>query len=495
MFRIFCLLSVSVPYGLYAIWGNIEIGVSPPRHEFSIGTGKTVIREIKVFNNSTTDTYTIRLSSWDCVADSSNGTPICRNYTGTGSDPKSLSSWMRFERDGRLSIGPKMERVIKVAFIAPANALPGWHYGIIYFTPDAWIGGSTVTMVRQLWVIFQVNVPGKLIYGIDLWEVAIETPFFSAPDPLRAFWRKPEDRKNWTGALKYIQTELNPFWNKPELVNTGDFRVHFSIPVTNSGNVDVRPIGRIELYDEDNTILRKIGKESIKTPDGVYLGEKIVDYLPINDEGGSVLPDGDRKRVYTVDWKWFAYETVEDGKMVVKFQTPGEYYSALSAENATTLYPWEKLKISIATRHIKAKIALEYSGEGGKTVPMELERDITVQYNFIDKVLNWWVILLTGLIIMIAWMIIRRRDSRIEELEDETEELEWELDELEHAKKAAKKILADKKTPPLKTSVQKKTATKKASPKGGTTITESSETHEVLLKPRTPRAKKTPVNP
>ncbi len=67
--------------------------------------------------------------------------------------------------------------------------------------------------------------------------------------------------------------------------------------------MDVRPIGRIELYDEDNTILRKIGKESIKTPDGVYLGEKIVDYLPINDEGGSVLPDGDRKRIYTVDWK------------------------------------------------------------------------------------------------------------------------------------------------------------------------------------------------
>ncbi len=75
--------------------------------------------------------------------------------------------------------------------------------------------------------------------------------------------------------------------------------------------------------------------------------------------------------------------------MVVKFQTPGEYYSALSAENAATLYPWEKLKISIATRHIKAKIALEYSGENGVTVPLELERDIVVQYNFIDKVLNW----------------------------------------------------------------------------------------------------------
>ncbi len=114
-------------------------------------------------------------------------------------------------------------------------------------------------------MIFQVNVPGKLIYGIDLGEVEIDTPFFSAPDPLGDFWKNPNDRKNWTGALAYIQTEFNPFWNKPALVNSGDFRVNFSIPVTNSGNVDVRPIGRIELYDEDSTILRKIGKESIKT--------------------------------------------------------------------------------------------------------------------------------------------------------------------------------------------------------------------------------------
>jgi len=46
--------------------------------------------------------------------------------------------------------------------------------------------------------------------------------------------------------------------------------------------------------------------------------------------------------------------------MVVKFQTPGEYYSAQTAENAAVLYPWEKLTISIAEKTIKAKIAIEY---------------------------------------------------------------------------------------------------------------------------------------
>lgn len=115
--------------------------------------------------------------------------------------------------------------------------------------------------------------------------------------------KSPRKKETWSGALNYIKTELNPFWNKPELVNSSDFNVKFSIPISNSGNVDVRPIGRIELYDEDGRLLKKIGKESIRSPEGLFLGEKIVDYLPVNDEGGSVLPDGERKRIYTVNWK------------------------------------------------------------------------------------------------------------------------------------------------------------------------------------------------
>jgi hypothetical protein len=60
------------------------------------------------------------------------------------------------------------EKVIKIIVSAPGNALPGGHYGIVYFTPDV-SGGQdgTVTMVRQIGVLFQVNVPGKLIYDIN----------------------------------------------------------------------------------------------------------------------------------------------------------------------------------------------------------------------------------------------------------------------------------------------------------------------------------------
>ena len=489
--RLSLLVLILVPVYTSALWANLEIGVSPPRHEFSIGTGKTVVREIKVFNNSSTDTYSVKLSAGDCVASSTDGTPICRNYTGTGVDPKSLSSWIWFGEFTRFSIEPKKEKVVKITFTAPANALPGGHYGIVYFTPDVGQSTATVTMVRQLGVIFQVNVPGKIVYDIGLGDIEIDTPFFSAPDPLGEFMKTPKDPKSWSGVVNYLKTELNPFWNKPELVNSGDFNVKFTIPVSNSGNIDVRPIGRIELYDEDNTLLRRIGKESIKSQEWVYLGEKIVDYLPINDEGGSVLPDGDRKRIYTVDWKGFAYETLQDGKQVIKFQTPGEYYSALSANNASMLYPWEKLKISIATRHIKAKIALEYIGEAGKVVPMELERDIVVEYNYIDKVLNMGVILITVLIILIAWILIRRRDTRIDELEEENDELEEEIDEIEHAKQSARKILERKKNISLEKSITEKKIIQKA-PVKKSPEKKNEQLEEAKAPVKKPRIKKVP---
>lgn len=403
---------------------------------------------------------------------------------------------MSFEWDGRFTIGPKKERIIKVAFQAPANALPGGHYGILYLTPDVWVAEGTVTTIRQLGVIFQVNVPGKLIYDINLGEIDIETPFFSAPDPLADLIENPKDQKRWSWALNYLKTELNPFWNKPELINTADFNVGFTIPISNSGNVDVRPIGRIELFDEDGTLLRKIGKESIRSPEWLFLGEKIVDYLPINDEGWSVLPDGERMRIYSVNWKWFAYEAYENGKMVVKFQTPGEYYSALSAEWAAVLYPWEKLRISVAEKKILAKIGIEYIGEWGKVVPTEIEREIIVKYNYIDKALNWGAILAVVFILFIARLIVRRRDDRIEELEEETEELEEEIDELEHARQAAKKVLAKKKAIEESEVITKaKTPTKKVAPKSKNegsvekvSSPESGTPEEE--KPKTPRTRK-----
>ena len=305
-----------------------------------------------------------------------------------------------------------------------------------------------------------MNISGKLIYNTSLGDVSIDIPDFnSAPSSIEDVLSIPKTKKNWEAITEAIMKDLNPFWNQPTLVDTEDFKVDFHVPVSNSGNTHILPTGSIELIDEEGNVLKKVGKEGIKSPEGVFLGDRIVDYLPINDEGGNVLPG--TERIYTSNWQGFAYETLKDGKMVVEFMTPGQYYSNLTAENAKYLYPWEKLKIRIATKNIRAKIHVEYMGENGKVVPMDLEKIITVKYNYIDKSLNYGVLLLVTLIILIAWLIVRRRDRKIEELEEEVGELEEDIDELEHAKRSAKAILEKKKKKEIPVAEEKVATPKK----------------------------------
>ena len=60
------------------------------------------------------------------------------------------------------------------------------------------------------------------------------------------------------------------------------------------------------------------------------------------------------------------------------------------------------------------------------------------------------MILIILLVVYIAWRIIRKKDHEIEELEDEVDDLEDEVDEFDKAKKMAKKVIAAKKSAPLK---------------------------------------------
>ena len=223
---------------------------------------------------------------------------------------------------------------------------------------------------------------------------------------------------------------------------------------------------------------KKIGKETLRSPEWAFLGESIVDYLPINDEWGNVLPGSDR--IYAVTWKGFAYQTVDNGKSVIKFQSPWQYYTEQSENNAKYLLPWEKLKIFVAAKKIRAKIYLEYRGDNNTPVPYETEKDVFVKYNYIGKGINYGAILLILLVVLIAWKLIRRRDDHIEELEEEVDDLEDEVDELEKAKKMAKKALAQKKTTPAKKetpkTVTKKPVVKKPPVKRSSSKKDSSET-------------------
>lgn len=57
-------------------------------------------------------------------------------------------------------------------------------------------------------------------------------------------------------------------------------------------------------------IIQAIGKESILNEYGATIGEKIVDYIPFNDEGGNVLPSS--SRLFQSSWKGFPYQSYDE---------------------------------------------------------------------------------------------------------------------------------------------------------------------------------------
>ena len=66
----------------------------------------------------------------------------------------------------------------------PADALPGGHYGAIFFNnpESASTDANSVKMVRRAGVLLLVNVPGKLIYDTEIGEIQIDIPSLeSAP--------------------------------------------------------------------------------------------------------------------------------------------------------------------------------------------------------------------------------------------------------------------------------------------------------------------------
>jgi hypothetical protein len=239
---------------------------------------------------------------------------------------------------------------------------------------------------------------------------------------------EPEDRERFFG-------ELNPLWEKPKL-DEKDFNLTMKIPVKNDGNTHIKPTGKIYLYDENGEQLTKIGKISVVNENGVYMGEKIVDYLPINDEGGNVLPG--TERIFQTYWSGFAYNTIDTkGNSIIAFESPGTHYSQLTETASQFIYPWERMSLRKAEKVLTAKVDISYINPKTKEQDVKnLEIPLAVSYLYVAKVMNWSAIIGFLLLMWVFRIILRKRNRRIEELEDETHELEDEISVLERAQKS-----------------------------------------------------------
>ncbi len=448
------LLIVSITFlslqSVYAIWewDRINMTVSPIRDEFTAPNGTTVNRQVTFYNNADVP-YTVYITTEDCEPWTNYWTPICHPASWTGSNLLNSSTWITTDEPWMFTVWANSNRVINYRVTVPTDAPPWGHYGAIFFNnPDMAVSGNAVRMNRRIGMLYLMTVPWQIVVETNFWDILVDAgpggwSSSIGPDSLMTLFSAPQEfidkSIKWLMMIftdpeetEKLLAEINPIWTNPTLTTDEEFLVTLRIPIDNAGNTHITPTGKIYLYDGD-TQLNRIGRQSIVDDNWVYLWEKIVDFLPVNDEWGNVLPRTDR--TFNIDWAWFATDDIDPttGKRIIRFESPASYYSRTAWTNSQILMPWEKFAKRTMNKSLRASVEITYKNPLTKLNEVStFDIPVPIHYTYIAKTLNWSAIILILLVVFLIWMV-KRRNNKIHDLEDETELLEDEISVLERA--------------------------------------------------------------
>jgi hypothetical protein len=131
--------------------------------------------------------------------------------------------------------------------------------------------------------------------------------------------------------------------------------------------------------------------------------ERIVDYIPINDVWGVVIPGSSRK--FKCEWKWFPYRDYDKNwEPIIKYWNPDEYYTRQNLWKSKILMPWEKIKERKVNKIITADFNLKYKWLDWKDIEFNSAKEFPVEYKekYVD--INYYV--LCPLLALLALIII-----------------------------------------------------------------------------------------
>lgn len=338
-----------------------NLSISPLKHEFNINPWETKSEIIKVTNNSDAP-ITLYSSKEDFIAWDDSWTPTFISAKNKTSDDFSLANWINID-NWTLTLGKWETREVRFSVKVPAGWEPGWHYWAIFFSPGA-PSGAQVAVVQRLWVLILINVS---------WDVKID----------------------W--ALKWFQVGNKKDEKFVESADFKGFPVVFETIFDNNWNVHIKPTGKITLVDEDGKTLTNIWKESVTNPAWAFIGEKLVDYIPVNNSIGNVLPKSTRK--FESVWEWFWYQELkEDGTKLVKFKSLTDFYADKSAEKKTYLKFYESMNSRIVSKKITASLELSYEWKNKEKKEFKDTKTINIefaeQYVWLNYFMVWGVVII-----------------------------------------------------------------------------------------------------
>ncbi len=397
--------------------------------------GETKTFPASIRNNGTW-AVTLPTATSDFTARDGTGVPLFVRKSELVYPDQQLSTWISLWATS-VTLNPGQEVTIPFTISVPSNATPGGHYGAVFFKnpgSESSAGGTV-----------GINVDyGILVLLTVSWETDTEAEI---GDPSINFWGTIKNSSNILNIPNISQTptpdawyigkddEGNDMYQIPDvcklwdfspsrfdgvcmsfdifaskedsyepLLFENDFEVSFEIPVKNIGTTPLKPTGKITLTDEKGDIIQAIGKETISNEQGASIGDKIVDYLPINDEWGNVLPQ--TNRIFESIWKGFPYKTFDEKwNPTINYWTPSEYYTNKNKENAGFLMPWERVSEVRQNKKIFADIELSYKDENGEDIEFKSAKEFNVQYIEQKVTINPYIILWL-LLMSTAWAMV-----------------------------------------------------------------------------------------
>jgi hypothetical protein len=221
--------------------GGMAITITPPFFELNVNPGDTWSSSIKVVNTNQSDmTVQTEVAGFRAAGDYGNGTFV--GLSDLAGDTDALANWISLPAASVLiPRGGAAEVPFSVRI--PTDASPGGHYAAILIgtgASPAEKGVSQVGVSTFISALIFVRVSGNVTEAASIQDFSSDRSFYQSPD------------------------------------------VHFSVLVRNDGNVHVRPVGTIQIYNA-------FGKER---------GE-----IPVNGTGtlGYVLPSSSRE--FSATWQ------------------------------------------------------------------------------------------------------------------------------------------------------------------------------------------------
>ncbi len=434
-------------------WPNwVDVTVSPTRYELNWWTWQTVTKPIKVINNSEF-AITFTSSKENCRPKDTTGTPDCSVHNDFVDPNTQLSSWLSLS-DDTFTVPWNSEKDVTFTVNIPSNASPGSHFWAVFFSSGvrSW---HIISTEKRIWVLILLNVDWDTVTHGNVENVTIAVSsdgWWWANGWKKISWdilsklkqtvfTAKEEIVSW---VKDIVDNISPDNNKKaqqdqlikEKQKNEKLQVDFNIDFVNTWNTHIKPQWKIVISD-NGVVIPKIGQEEIKNENDAIIGEKITDYIPINDEGWNALPNS--KRTFEQQWSGFPYLILnEKWEREIKYRTFSEYFSNKNLSERQLLMFWEQVKLREKIKKLTAKIELWYTWEDGKEQEFNSAKDFNISYTEQYVWYNWFVVIILACIwLLLFWWILfalkrrKKEDNEIKRLKKRLKEQEKELDKIE----------------------------------------------------------------